>query len=108
MLALIMTIILECLALFALGERKLIFYIYWICITTLTNIPANICVSYVPSGHTLGLFLTVVAVELLVFVSEALMCFLYTKEKTLSIKYSLLCNAASFLIGSMILEIILN
>ncbi len=101
MLALIMTIILECLALFALGERKLIFYIYWICITTLTNIPANLCASRFFLGEKAELYIAIAVIELTVFLSEALMCFLFTKDKKLSIKYSAVCNTASFLIGGI-------
>ena len=42
----IMTIILECLALLIMKERDALFYVYWAAITTVTNIPANLYIAY--------------------------------------------------------------
>ena len=103
MLALILTILLESAALFALKERSRLFYVYWIAITTFTNIPANLYVNFVFSGGTLALCLTVAVIEALVFVTEFLLCYLYTRDKKISLKYSAICNATSFGIGSLIL-----
>lgn len=106
MLALILTILLECAALFALGERSLIFYIYWISITTLTNIPANLYVNLVFSGSLVQLCFVIAIIELLVVVSEFLLCLAYARNKKTSLKYSAVCNATSFGIGSLILMLL--
>ena len=102
MLALILTILLECAALFAMGERSPIFYVYWIAVTTLTNVPANLYVNLVFSGGRLGLALVIAVIEALVFLSEFLLCLAYTRDKKISAKYSAVCNVTSFGIGSLI------
>lgn len=102
LIALILTILLECAALFAMGERSPLLYVYWIALTTLTNIPANLYVNLVFTGGTLGRCLTIAAVELLVFITEFLLCLLYTRDKRKSAKYSAVCNATSFCIGGLL------
>lgn len=100
--ALVLTIILEVAALALLKEKDPVFYLYWICITTITNIPANILASPAFSAERWVLYLTVLTIEAAVFVSEALMCYIYKRDRRQAIKYSAICNAASFLIGSVI------
>lgn len=102
MLALILTVILEAIVLLLLREKDALFYLFWISITTVTNIPANLIAARFFSGGKLMLCLAIAIIELAVFISEALLCFLYTKDRGKSIKYSALCNLASFGIGSLI------
>ena len=73
----IMTIILECLALLIMKERDALFYVYWAAI-----------------------------IEALVLGAEYLLALAYTKDKKRSIKYSAICNLTSYCIGSMILMIL--
>ena len=103
---LFLTIILECLAILIMKERQPLFYVYWIAITTFTNIPANLYVAYVFSGTQLQYYLTVAVIEALVFTIEFLLCLAYTKDKKKSAKYSIICNLASFVIGSIWILII--
>lgn len=103
---LLITIILEALALFVLGERSPTFFLYWTAITTITNIPANLYIIYVFKGGATEYYIAVAIIELIVLVSEFLLCYLYTKEKKKSLLYSLVCNVASYFIGSVILNFI--
>lgn len=102
---LILTIILECLALLVLREKDIVFYIYWTAITTITNVPANLYMTYVFSGGRVGYWLSVAVIEALVLAIEYLLCLAYTRNKRKSIKYSLVCNAVSYFIGSLIIMI---
>ena len=100
---LFLTITLEILALIALREKDVLLYVYWMAITTLTNIPANMYVAYVFSGGAVAYWITIAVIEALVFVSEYLMCLAYTKDNRKSLKYSAICNLTSYCIGSLIL-----
>ena len=100
--ALILTIILECLALFLIGEREKLYYIYWIAITSVTNLSANLYLALVFKGGNIEYWLTVAVIELLVFVCEFVLSFIYTNDWKKSIKTSLICNLSSFLIGLII------
>jgi hypothetical protein len=100
--ALILTIILECLALFLIGEREKLYYIYWIAITSVTNLSANLYLALVFKGGNIEYWLTVAVVELLVSALEFVLSFIYTNNWKKSIKNSLICNLSSFLIGLII------
>lgn len=100
--ALILTIILECLALFLIGEREKLYYIYWIAITSVTNLSANLYLALVFKGGNIEYWLTVAVIELLVFVCEFVLSFIYTNDWKKSIKNSLICNLSSFLIGLIV------
>ena len=102
----IMTIILECLALLIMKERDALFYVYWAAITTVTNIPANLYIAYVFSGGRVEYWISVAVIEALVLGAEYLLALAYTKDKKRSIKYSAICNLTSYCIGSMILIIL--
>ena len=102
---LILTIILECLALLVLREKDVVFYIYWAAITTITNVPANLYMTFVFSGGRALYWISVAVIEALVLAVEYLMCLAYTKNKRKSIKYSLICNCASYFIGNLIVMI---
>ena len=103
---LILTILLESLALLLMREKSPIFYVYWIAVTTLTNIPVNLYIQLAFSGTNTEYWLTVAVLEALVFTVEFLLCLAYTKDKKKSAKYSAVCNLTSFLSGLIIIQII--
>lgn len=103
---LLLTLLIESIVLFLFRQRDPIFYVYWTAVTTLTNIPANLWLSLTHFDSTAAFCLTVVAIELLVFIAELLLCLLYTKNLRTSIRYSAICNLASFGFGSLILAIL--
>lgn len=103
---LFLTIILECAALLIMKEREPLFYVYWIAITTLTNIPANLFVAFVFSGTKPQYYITVAVIEAIVFALEFLFCLAYTRDTRKSAKYSAVCNLSSFGIGSILLLIL--
>ena len=105
---LLLTILIEGVTLLLLGNRDWVFYLYWCAVTTLTNIPANLCLNFLSLDSKVTLFLAVFVIELLVFAAELLLGFLYTRNIRLSAKYSAVCNLASFGIGSFIRMIILS
>lgn len=104
--ALVITIILECLALLIIGERDRTFYLYWVAVTALTNVLVNLYLTYVFSGGVVEYWITAAVLEAVVLISEFLLCLLYTSDKKKSIIYSAVCNGASFLVGLLIQNII--
>ena len=106
--ALILTVILECLTLFILKEREKLLYIYWIAITSFTNILANYCIAVFFHGNAIEYCLTAIVTEAIVYTVEFLLCWFYTNEKRKSFIYSIACNSASFLIGLVIQKIFSN
>ena len=102
LIALIFTIIIECIVLYLLKERDKIFYIYWMALTSFTNLSANLYLALVFKGDTFQYWLTAIIIEIIVFVAEFLLSLIYTSDKSKSAKYSLICNLASFLIGLII------
>lgn len=105
LIALILTVILECLALYLLGERNRLFYVYWVAVTSFTNLCANLFVRLFFSGDMVEYYHTVLVIEALVFLVEFLLCYVYCEDRKKSVKYSAICNAASYFIGSLILLI---
>ena len=105
--ALVLTVILEWLALVILGERDKLFYLYWVAVTALTNVLVNLYLTYLFSGGVIEYWINVTLLEIMVLISEFFLCFLYTLDKKKSIKYSAVCNSASFLIGLLIQNIFL-
>ena len=104
-LLLALTIILECAALLLLKERDKAFYLYWISITTFTNLLVNMYLVYLFSGSILEYWIAVVLIEITVFLVEFLLCFFYTSDLKKSALYSGVCNGASFFIG-LVLQLI--
>ena len=103
---LILTILLEGLALLLMRERSPLFYLYWTAVTTLTNLPVNLYLQFLFTGSILEYWLAVAVLEALVFTVEFLLCLAYTKDKKKSAKYSAVCNLTSFFSGLVILQII--
>ncbi len=103
---LILTILLEALALLLMKERSPLFYLYWTAVTTLTNLPVNLYLQLLFTGSILEYWLAVAVLEALVFTVEFLLCLAYTKDVKKSAKYSAVCNLTSFLSGLVILQII--
>lgn len=104
---LLLTIILECLALWMLGERTPLFYLYWIAVTTATNLSANLYIVYAFGGSDIEYYIAVAIIELLVFAVEFALCYIYTSQRKKSLIYSAVCNGASFVIGSLIQSLFL-
>ena len=102
LVALILTVILECLVLVLLKERDKLFYVYWLAVTSFTNISVNLFLAFVFQGGIIEYWLTVLLIEIIVYIVEALLCLLYTNDKRKSLIYSLVCNSASFFIGLLI------
>ena len=105
---LILTVILECLVLVLFRERDKLFYVYWIAITSFTNLLANLYIAIAFDGTALEYWITVAIIETIVYFSEFLLCLLYTNDKSKSLIYSIACNSASFLIGFLIQITFLN
>lgn len=99
---LLLTVFLECLTLFILGERNPLLYLYWTAITTFTNLSANLYLFYCFSGGNTEYYITAIIIEGLVFLSEFLLCYLYTSDKKKSLIYSGACNGTSYIIGLII------
>ena len=102
LILLLLTIILECLALLALGERNPLFYLYWIAVTTLTNLTLNLILALIVFEHFLVYWIVVILFEIAVFASEFYLCYVYKNDRAKSIKYSAVCNATSLIIGLLI------
>ncbi len=102
LILLLLTIILECLALLAFGERNPLFYLYWIAVTTLTNLTLNLILGLIVFEHLLVYWIVVILFEIVVFASEFYLCYVYTNDRAKSIKYSAVCNATSLIIGLLI------
>jgi len=100
--ALMLTIIIECVVLAILRERDKLFYFFWCVVTALTNLLINTYLVYLFHGGMAEYYLTILFLEIIVFLSEFALCFLYTKDKKKSIKYSLICNMSSLFIGLLI------
>lgn len=103
--ALVLTEIIECIALYFLKERDKILYVYWVAVTAFTNLCANLYIVLVFSGNNFQYWLTAAVIEILVFISEFLFCLAYTKDKLKSVKYSAVCNISSFIIGLIFLPL---
>ena len=103
---LILTLLIEGTVLLLLKTKDPLFYLYWAALTTLTNLPANIYLSLSSFDSNTTFYLAVAIIEILVFISELLLCFLYTKDLKSSVKYGALCNLSSFIIGTVIIMII--
>ena len=106
LIALLLTVIIECLVLFLLRERRPVFYLFWIALTTLTNLAVNLCVSLVNFGSMAWYVVAVFVIELLVFFTEAFLAYLYTGQLKRCLIYSAACNLASFLVGGIMLDLI--
>lgn len=97
--ALILTIVIECAVLFLLGERDKLFYLYWAAVTAFTNLIINFCIYLLFDDISMIYWVTVAFLEILVFFSEFLLCYAYSNNRKQSLKYSAVCNVASFGIG---------
>jgi hypothetical protein len=105
-IALLLTIIIECSVLAILRELDKLFYLYWIVLTSITNLSINTYIIYFFSGEALEYLLTVVVLEVLVLICEFGLSFLYTRDFKKSLIYSLVCNLSSFLIGLLISSVL--
>ena len=99
----LLTVIIEVSALFLMKEREPLFYLYWVAITTFTNLLANLAISFFTTGGYLRYYLAVAVIELAVFAAEYLLALAYTGDRKKSLIYSAVCNISSYTIGSLIL-----
>lgn len=99
---LLLTIIFECLALFVLKEKKIEFYLFWIALTSFTNLVANIYCIYIFSGSYVEYIIAGLIIEIIVFFTEFILCYAYTRKLHKSLKYSVVCNFTSILFGLII------
>jgi hypothetical protein len=74
----------------------------------LTNASLNIVLEYFYSYEISQYLIIVFFLELIVVIVEALVYFFIIKKKTIAVYISLLANTTSFLIGSFLLNLILN
>ena len=95
--ALIITIITEELCLVILRERRLKVYIICLKMNILTNVSMNILLQY---AH--NYYLSLVILEIIVFLVEGIIYFIVTRNLKLAILYALVCNLSSLSIGVLI------
>ena len=60
----LLTVSIEVSALFLMKEREPLLYLYWVAITTFTNLLANLAISFFTSGGYLRYYLAVAVIEL--------------------------------------------
>ena len=95
--ALIATILIEWGGLLLLGEKRKKVLLASVVVNILTNIPLNLYLLYVRNDWS-----TLLVGEILVVLVEALWYDFFVKNLRLAAIYSLLCNAISFLTGTLI------
>ena len=94
---LIKTIIIEEICLFLLKERKIKIYIICLITNILTNVTMNLLLQCVSNYY-----LHMIVFEVIVFLIEVSVYYLLTKNVNKSLKYSLVCNMSSLIIGMFI------
>ena len=97
LLPLLLTIVLELIALLMMGERSRRVLLASVPINISTNLPLNLVAAHVDDITT-----TVVVGEVVVVVVEALCYFWLLRDWRRAFVYSLLCNAFSFLAGLLL------
>lgn len=102
---LFLTILLEEIVLLLLYRREPLFHLYFAATNTLTNTLANLCVLWFIRNTQVRLWLVTAVVELLVLLFEFFLAYLYTKDAKTSAKLSAVCNATSFLLGTVLIFI---
>lgn len=100
LLPLILTIAIEACVLYALRERRK--QVYWalVVMNVMTNVPLNLYVQHVSYSLTV-----IVIGELLVILTEALCYRIVTRNWRQSLTYSALCNAVSYFMGALMLNL---
>ena len=99
--SLILTIVIELVILWLIKANKKIL-ITSIIINIITNLSLNIFLYYYYFDNITMYWITIIGLELLVFIIEGLTYYLVNKDIRLSFKYSLFANGGSFLIGLII------
>lgn len=107
-LCFILTIIIELAVLYIFKERNKKVYIAAIIINAMTNIPLNIFVNLYSFKNFTEYILIILSLELLVVVIESLLYYLVIKKYLKSLFYSTMCNLYSFLLGSLVFELIMK
>lgn len=96
--ALLITIISEELFLFIQKEKDK--KLYFVCL--ITNIVTNLSLNMILQSASGNYYLWLVILEVVVVLVESLIYYLFTKRIGKSIRISLVCNLASFLIGTLV------
>lgn len=96
--ALVATIIIEALVLFALHERRWKVFAASVAMNVLTNLPLNLAVRFVPALQQSTL-LTQIILESVVTVVEFLLFFAVTRQRRTAAIYAVACNVTSYLCG---------
>lgn len=94
--ALIITIIIELLMLFVLGEKNYKIFLLSILINIITNISLNIGIQFINPQY---FYVLVGILEVVIAFIEAAGYNLIYKDYKKSLRVSCLCNAASYLLG---------
>ncbi|MDE6241666.1 MAG: hypothetical protein K2M08_04490 [Anaeroplasmataceae bacterium] len=104
---LILTLLIETIALVILKERRKRVYLLSIGMNVVTNISLNLIGYYANIEKIWVYVLMVIILEAVIWILEGLGYYLEIKEKRKAILYTLVCNGMSFFIG-IILQGILN
>ena len=105
LLCLLLTLILESAVLLVCKERALLTHLFFTAMNVSTNLTANLILHAVAP---IGVAYTVFAViaEVLIIAVEAILIYLYTRSCRKAWLYALLCNAVSYIAGTLILYFI--
>ena len=96
-LALALTIVVELVVLLLLGERSKWVLGVSVLINCVTNIALNLAVYYADYSKA-----SIIVGEMIVVAVEAAFYYYFLRQKRQAIRYSLLCNAASFCVGLLV------
>lgn len=102
----ILTCIIEIVVLFIIKEKRKEIYLFSIFINLFTNIPLNIFILNYSFSSIPSYFLIVLLLELVIIIIEAMLYYLIFKNVIKGLKYSLILNISSYLIGLIISLII--
>ncbi len=98
--ALIITIVIELLMLLIQREKNYKIYLYSILINVITNVSLNVGIQFVEPSYY---YLVVSLSEVMIVLIEALAYFWLYKDFKKSLRISLVCNSASFLLGLILI-----
>ncbi len=101
--ALILTILIEGIALIVLKEQRLIKYS--LLINIFTNIPLNLILKLLTDNFIVYIIILII-LEIIIIIIEGILYYLIIKNKKYACKISIILNASSFIIGTILLNLI--
>lgn len=101
--ALILTILIEGITLIILKEQRLIKYSFLI--NTLTNIPLNLILKLFTDNFIVYIIILII-LEIIIIAIETIFYNLILKNKKYAFKISIILNISSFIIGTILLNLI--